>query len=140
MYHSKCIDPWLTKNRRVCPICKRKVFAHDETRHDDSDTDSDGGTVDDSTPLINPASRGTQGGTFDTQAENPLQRAARSISQQSGAHTFVTASDVHSINGDLESLTSSSSESSGGRYDSLVVHVHGAADRESVSSRSTADA
>ncbi|CAH8573736.1 unnamed protein product [Dicrocoelium dendriticum] len=25
-YHTKCIDPWLLKNRRVCPICKRTVF------------------------------------------------------------------------------------------------------------------
>lgn len=50
-YHSKCIDPWLTKRRRVCPICKRKVFAADETPTNDteSDTDSDN---DERTPLV----------------------------------------------------------------------------------------
>lgn len=57
----KCIDPWLTKNKRVCPICKRKVFAHDEPRQD-SDSDSD---TDDTTPLIRSGARGTQGGTFE---------------------------------------------------------------------------
>ncbi|KAF5403586.1 RING finger protein 13 [Paragonimus heterotremus] len=25
-YHSKCLDPWLLKGRRVCPVCKRVVF------------------------------------------------------------------------------------------------------------------
>jgi len=24
-YHAACIDPWLTKNKRQCPVCKRKV-------------------------------------------------------------------------------------------------------------------
>ncbi|XP_019879219.1 E3 ubiquitin-protein ligase RNF13 [Aethina tumida] len=105
VYHMKCIDPWLTKNRRVCPICKRKVFAHDESQHD-SDSDSD---ADDTTPLINPNSnRGTQGGTFDEQTENPIQRAGRSVSQISGATTnFVTTSDHHSINGEYDSLSNS---------------------------------
>ncbi|CAH1368715.1 hypothetical protein MTP99_010203 [Tenebrio molitor] len=107
VYHTKCIDPWLTKNRRVCPICKRKVFAHDEPQHDsDSDTDAD-----DTTPLINSSNRGTQGGTFQEQSENPIQRAVRSISQQSGAVNFVTASDHHSINGDYQSCNTSTTES-----------------------------
>lgn len=26
IYHFKCIDPWLTNNRRVCPVCKAKVL------------------------------------------------------------------------------------------------------------------
>ena len=34
----KCIDPWLTKNKRTCPVCKRKVIPGDP---DDSDSDSD---------------------------------------------------------------------------------------------------
>lgn len=70
-YHTKCIDPWLTKNRRVCPVCKRKVITGDE-RPSDLDSDSD----DESSPLVNSDS-GTQGGTFQQQRENPFQVAAR---------------------------------------------------------------
>ena len=25
-FHCKCIDPWLTKYNRACPLCQRKVF------------------------------------------------------------------------------------------------------------------
>lgn len=101
-YHCKCIDPWLTKNRRVCPVCKRKVFAQDETPYP-SDSDSD---TDDRTPLVNPSSRNTQGGTFVEQTENPFQRAARSVSQQGDEVNFVTASGHHSINGENQDNSS----------------------------------
>lgn len=59
-YHTKCIDVWLTKNRRVCPVCKRKVYAIGERRQRrrrsaDSTTDSMSSfDPDDNTPLINP--------------------------------------------------------------------------------------
>ncbi|XP_008544822.1 E3 ubiquitin-protein ligase RNF13 [Microplitis demolitor] len=124
-YHTKCIDPWLTKNKRVCPVCKRKVFAADERIITDSESDSD---ADDSTPLIRDGHQGTQGGTFTPQRENPFTRALRSQQRRhsnssnssddsfrslitsggsrsshngetSGNTTFLV-SDTHSINGE----------------------------------------
>jgi len=109
-YHCKCIDPWLTKNRRVCPVCKRKVFAQDEPHHSNSDSDSE---TDDTTPLMNPGNRTSRGGgTFEHQSENPFQRAARSVSQQAEGVNLVTASDHHSINGEVDSGDDSSSDGS----------------------------
>lgn len=125
-YHTKCIDPWLTKNRRVCPVCKRKVFAADEqVVTDESDSDAD-----DATPLIRDGHQGTQGGTFARQRENPFRRARRSrtgedintssssdseqsITSDDGASTsagepssgtLFMVSDTHSINGELPEL------------------------------------
>ncbi|KAG7199477.1 hypothetical protein KM043_014099 [Ampulex compressa] len=98
-YHTKCIDPWLTKNRRVCPVCKRKVFAADEqVVTDESDSDAD-----DATPLIRDGHQGTQGGTFAQQRENPFSRARRSHARQ----------DINSSsNSSTSSNTSSDSEQS----------------------------
>lgn len=40
-YHSKCIDPWLTNNRRVCPVCKAKVRLPGMPESSESESDND---------------------------------------------------------------------------------------------------
>ncbi|CAH0600184.1 unnamed protein product [Chrysodeixis includens] len=79
-YHAVCIDPWLTQNKRVCPVCKRRVFAAGERRRRDTDTDST-----DTEPLLNDHTP-TQGGTFDEQRENPFVRATRFMARLRAGH------------------------------------------------------
>ncbi|KAG8430637.1 hypothetical protein GDO86_020232 [Hymenochirus boettgeri] len=69
-YHCSCVDPWLTKTKKSCPVCKHRVFRSDS----DSDSDSDGNAADNSrgdesdsehTPLLRPSP------SFGSIAESP---------------------------------------------------------------------
>jgi Ring finger domain len=92
-YHTKCIDVWLTKNRRVCPVCKRKVYAIGERRRNrrrqsvDSTTDSMSSfDPDDRTPLINGQEQNPNHGTFPGNPnadDEPLDQGAEQNAQAS---------------------------------------------------------
>uniref|UniRef100_A0A8C5REY7 RING-type E3 ubiquitin transferase n=1 Tax=Laticauda laticaudata TaxID=8630 RepID=A0A8C5REY7_LATLA len=59
-YHCKCVDPWLTKTKKTCPVCKQKVVP--SQGDSDSETDSSQeNEVSENTPLLRPiASASTQ--------------------------------------------------------------------------------
>jgi len=79
-YHMKCIDPWLLKNKRVCPQCRKKVFAAGEVPPSDSESE----TEDERRPLLaRPARQAVPSGTFSVQRENPFRRAARRLQERS---------------------------------------------------------
>lgn len=80
-YHSKCVDPWLTKTKKTCPVCKQKVVPS----QGDSDTDSEEG---ESGPDENEVSEST-----------PLLRSLASTS----AHSFGTMSGASRSEQDPES-------------------------------------
>ena len=70
-YHKKCIDPWLLKNKRVCPQCRKKVFAAGEVPPSDSESE----TEDERRPLLaRPARQTVPSGTFSVQRENLFRR------------------------------------------------------------------
>ncbi|CDW53672.1 E3 ubiquitin protein ligase RNF13 [Trichuris trichiura] len=54
-YHCQCVDPWLLKRRKICPICKRKAL---DGSADDSDSDSadEQATPNESSPLLHSVS------------------------------------------------------------------------------------
>jgi hypothetical protein len=61
-FHQKCIDPWLTRTKPTCPLCKKRVFP----RNGDEESDTDTSSIDDSrataterTPLLPSTPRGT---------------------------------------------------------------------------------
>ena len=55
-YHAKCIDPWLVKNKRICPQCRKRVFARGSGYSSNSDDEE-------RAPLIRQAGA-SSGGTF----------------------------------------------------------------------------
>ncbi|KAK3094734.1 hypothetical protein FSP39_005547 [Pinctada imbricata] len=69
-YHCKCIDPWLTKRKKTCPVCKRKVIPG-ANPDSDSDTDESGTEeTNERTPLLagnnnNPVMETPRRSTFD---------------------------------------------------------------------------
>lgn len=75
-YHSRCIDPWLTKRRRVCPVCKQKVRIPGDSQPDSDDEDSDTERSNERAPLLQQATQ-VSAGTFSANRENPFQRAGR---------------------------------------------------------------
>lgn len=76
-YHVKCIDPWLLKNKRVCPQCRKKVFASGEVPPSDSESE----TEDERAPLL-ARPRNVASGTFQMQNENPFRRASRRLAER----------------------------------------------------------
>ncbi|RXM29456.1 E3 ubiquitin-protein ligase RNF13 [Acipenser ruthenus] len=81
-YHCKCVDPWLTKTKKTCPVCKQKVVPS----QGDSDSDTD-------------EADSSHEETDDVSESTPLLRSLASTS----AHSFGTMSESRSRQEVLES-------------------------------------
>ncbi|XP_072255370.1 E3 ubiquitin-protein ligase RNF13-like [Pyxicephalus adspersus] len=85
-YHSSCVDPWLTKTKKNCPVCKHRVLRSE----DDSDSEGGGEEAGESgrgeesdnerTPLLRPSP------SFGSMAESP---PAQQVEQEAESITAV---------------------------------------------------
>ncbi|BFZ06172.1 hypothetical protein BsWGS_09213 [Bradybaena similaris] len=62
VYHMKCIDPWLTKNKKTCPVCKRRVIL-DRDADSESGSDAENPSGSENTPLLAGQTRGPSHGS-----------------------------------------------------------------------------
>ncbi|OWF38761.1 E3 ubiquitin-protein ligase RNF13-like [Mizuhopecten yessoensis] len=89
-YHCVCIDPWLTKNKKTCPVCKRKVIPGSNPDSDsDSDEDNGNQSTSERAPLLgnNNNTRPARRSTFDnsglSEMVRPLLRNVNEINPDS---------------------------------------------------------
>ncbi|XP_007900646.2 E3 ubiquitin-protein ligase RNF13 [Callorhinchus milii] len=83
-YHSKCVDPWLTRTKKTCPVCKQKVVASQgESDSDTDDADSsheENDEVSENTPLLRSLAS-TSGHSFGTMSESQSHQEAMESSE-----------------------------------------------------------
>lgn len=72
-YHCKCVDPWLTKTKKTCPVCKQRV-TRPNPEYSESESEDGGGRGDEEertageaiserTPLLRPSNPGSPSST-----------------------------------------------------------------------------
>ncbi|KAG7488118.1 hypothetical protein MATL_G00031080 [Megalops atlanticus] len=74
-YHCKCVDPWLTKTKKTCPVCKQKVVpsqGDSDSESDDAESSHEGENEEasENTPLLRSLAS-TSAHSFGTMAESP---------------------------------------------------------------------
>jgi len=82
-YHSKCVDLWLTTNKRVCPLCKRKVLSDDEDTTDSELDYEDDSDTNEGAPLLRggsfPRPRSPSRADYGSGMTSPYNNAIRSF-------------------------------------------------------------
>lgn len=70
-YHCKCVDPWLTKTKKTCPVCKQRVTRKNPEHSESESEEESGGRGEEEgtegeadserTPLLRPPPSGSPG-------------------------------------------------------------------------------
>lgn len=95
-YHLRCIDPWLTKSRRICPVCKGKVRVAGMSDVSDTESESEHPTTYQNANEFTPLLRNQH-----QQPQRPqTQQQQRQSNDQSRARSMVINDDL----GDSPSL------------------------------------
>ncbi|NXP82115.1 RNF13 ligase, partial [Ramphastos sulfuratus] len=113
-YHCKCVDPWLTKTKKTCPVCKQKVVPSQGDSDSETDSSQEENEVSENTPLLRPLA------SVSTQSFGAL--------SESHSHQNVTESSEYEED-DNDNIDSSDAEN-GASEESVVVQLQPGDDRE----------
>ena len=95
-YHIKCIDPWLTQNRRNCPICKAKVVVPGITDSEsENEAENERSNATERTPLLSNTS-GNQNENSSYLANNFIFPIGRRLGRQ-GRNSSTTTSPPNNV-------------------------------------------
>ncbi|KAM8952682.1 LOW QUALITY PROTEIN: E3 ubiquitin-protein ligase RNF13 [Pelodytes ibericus] len=122
-YHCKCVDPWLTKTKKTCPVCKQKVVPSQGDSESDSDSSQEENDVSENTPLLRPmASASTQ--SFGAISES---RSQQNVAESSDEDDYDAADDDE----DDDDADDSDSSDEDHNTESVVVQLQHNMERES---------
>ncbi|NXE23976.1 RNF13 ligase, partial [Ardeotis kori] len=113
-YHCKCVDPWLTKTKKTCPVCKQKVVPSQGDSDSETDSSQEENEVSENTPLLRPLA------SVSTQSFGAL--------SESHSHQNVTESSDYEED-DNDNIDSSDAEN-GINEESVVVQLQPNDERE----------
>uniref|UniRef100_A0A8C4V645 RING-type E3 ubiquitin transferase n=1 Tax=Falco tinnunculus TaxID=100819 RepID=A0A8C4V645_FALTI len=113
-YHCKCVDPWLTKTKKTCPVCKQKVVPSQGDSDSETDSSQEENEVSENTPLLRPLA------SVSTQSFGAL--------SESHSHQNMTESSEYEED-DNENIDSSDAEN-GINEESVVVQLQPNDERE----------
>ncbi|NXY48104.1 RNF13 ligase, partial [Ceuthmochares aereus] len=113
-YHCKCVDPWLTKTKKTCPVCKQKVVPSQGDSDSETDSSQEENEVSENTPLLRPLA------SVSTQSFGAL--------SESHSHQNMTESSEYEED-DNDNIDSSDAEN-GANEESVVVQLQPSDERE----------
>ncbi|XP_020836554.1 E3 ubiquitin-protein ligase RNF13 isoform X2 [Phascolarctos cinereus] len=114
-YHCKCVDPWLTKTKKTCPVCKQKVVPSQRDSDSDTDSSQEENEVSEYTPLLRPLA--------------PVSAQSFGALSESHSHQNVTESSDYEEEDDNEDTDSSDAENEVNQ-ESVVVQLQPSGDRD----------
>ncbi|NXL92322.1 RNF13 ligase, partial [Alectura lathami] len=113
-YHCKCVDPWLTKTKKTCPVCKQKVVPSQGDSDSETDSSQEENEVSENTPLLRPLA------SVSTQSFGAL--------SESHSHQNMTESSEYEE--DDNDNTDSSDAENGAHEESVVVQLQPGDERD----------
>lgn len=118
-YHCKCVDPWLTQNKKTCPVCKQRVTRKNPEQSESESEDESGGRGEEEgsdgegdserTPLLrpsNPGSPSTSPGAYSSTTTTTTTTTAQCLASPAHFESPILGyEDYHSPEEDSDSDT-----------------------------------